>query len=350
MKVLQLKRLEANDALYLMENSDASMLGALADLLRKAKCGDKVFFNRNFHIEPSNICAFHCRFCRFRRDANDGYELSIDEIVSKVKEQAKANFTEVHIVGATHPERNLEFYSHLLKEIKTAVPHIHIKAFSAAELDFMFNLSNVNIREGLIVLKEAGLGSIPGGGAEIFDEELRKEICPDKVTSDRWLLIHQTAHELGIFSNATMLYGQLETYKQRIDHLERLRNLQDITGGFRAFIPLKFLNQNNELAYREQVSVEEDMKNYAISRIFLDNFPHIKAYWPAIGRKNAQLSLLYGVTDLDGTIGDTTKIFSEVGSVEQNPDMSLEEMVALIKDAQRIPVERDSEYNEIKTY
>jgi aminodeoxyfutalosine synthase len=244
-----------------------------------------------------------------------------------------------------HPQYDLHYWGKLLSKIKAHRPSIHIKAFSAIELDYMITKGGYSIEEGLKLLKNYGLDSIPGGGAEIFDEELRKMICDEKASSDLWLTIHETAHRLGIPSNATMLYGHIENYSHRIDHLERLRRLQDKTGGFNAFIPLKYKKTNNSMSYLGEVNLIEDLRNYAVSRIYLDNFAHIKAYWPMIGKESAQLSLSFGADDMDGTIDDTTKIYSMAGSKEDKPAMSTEEICQLIRQAGYTPVERDSLYH-----
>ncbi len=224
---------------------------------------------------------------------------------------------------------------------------MHLKAFSAIELDYMISIAGLSITEGLKLLRDYGVDSIPGGGAEIFDEKLREEICPGKTSSQLWLSIHETAHNLGIRSNATMLYGHIEEYSHRADHMERLRDLQDRTGGFNAFIPLKFRKANNSMEQSGEVSFMEDMRNYAVARIFLDNIPHLKAYWPMIGKEAAQMSLLFGTDDLDGTIEDTTRIFSMAGAGDKNPAMTAEEIKKLITEAGYQPVERDSLYNAI---
>jgi len=237
-----------------------------------------------------------------------------------------------------------------MQKIKAHRPELHVKAFTAVELDYMFRKAKLTVEEGMKQLHEAGLDSLPGGGAEIFAPEIREQICADKVDADGWLAIHVAAHKLGMHSNATMLYGHIEKYEHRIDHMRRLRELQDKTHGFNTFIPLKFRNQDNEMSYVTESVTTEDMRLYAIARIYLDNFPHLKAYWPMIGRQNAQLSLSFGVNDIDGTIDDTTKIYSMAGSEEQSPAMSTEELVALIKQANRKPVERDTLYNIVKDY
>jgi aminodeoxyfutalosine synthase len=258
--------------------------------------------------------------------------------------------TEVHIVGGVHPKMDMAFFIELLKSIKAHRPDLHIKAFTPVELDYMFRKAKLSTEEGMKLAHEAGLDSLPGGGAEIFHPEIRTQICEDKVDADGWLAIHEAAHRLGMHSNATLLYGHIEKYWHRIDHMERLRQLQDKTGGFNTFIPLKFRNKDNDMSYVHESSVIEDMKMYAVSRLYLDNFPHIKSYWPMLGRQNAQLSLSFGVNDIDGTIDDTTKIYSMAGSEEQSPAMNTAQLVALIKQVNRQPVERGTLYNEIRDY
>lgn len=245
---------------------------------------------------------------------------------------------------------DLEFFTKLLSSIKSIRPDLHIKGFTAVELDYMIRKAGVDYKTGLSMLHQAGLDSLPGGGAEIFDPEIRNQICADKCTAYEWLEIHQTAHEIGMASNATMLYGHIENYRHRALHMLRLRNLQDQTKGFNTFIPLKFRNKDNDMSNIPETTMVEDLKNYAVSRIFMDNFPHIKAYWPMIGRETAAMSLSFGVDDLDGTIDDSTKIYSMAGSEEQNPALSTEELVKLIRDAGKTPVERDTLYNIVRTF
>jgi aminodeoxyfutalosine synthase len=355
-------RISDEDCLYLFEHASLGFVGSLANAIKERLHGDKVFFNRNFHIEPTNVCVFSCNFCSYSRlyaKREDGWELSIDQMLHMVKQYDGKPITEVHIVGGVHPKMDLQFFADLLKAIKAHRPDLHIKAFTAVEYDYMFRKAKVSVEEGLKFLIEAGLDSIPGGGAEIFHPEIREKICADKVDADGWLLIHETAHKLGLHSNATMLYGHIEKFEHRIDHMRRLRELQDRTKarpddpfgrGFNTFIPLKFRNKDNDMSNVPESSVVEDMKMYAIARIYLDNFPHLKAYWPMLGRQNAQLSLSYGVDDIDGTIDDSTKIYSMAGSEEQNPAMSTADLVNLIKQVRRVPVERDTLYNEIKNY
>jgi aminodeoxyfutalosine synthase len=352
-KIYAGERLSKQDALLLFEKADLPFVGALANYVREKLHGDKVYFNRNFHIEPTNVCVFSCNFCSYSRlyaNREEGWELSMDDMLNIVKKYDGQPVTEVHIVGGVHPKMNLYFFVDLLKAIKAHRPDLHIKGFTAVELDYMFRKAKLTNEEGVKVLKEAGLDSIPGGGAEIFDEEIREKICADKVDAQGWLAIHEAIHNAGMHSNATMLYGHIEKYEHRIDHMDRLRQLQDKTGGFNTFIPLKFRNGDNDMSNVPEVSLVEDLKVYAIARLYMDNFPHLKAYWPMLGRQNAQLTLSFGVDDIDGTIDDTTKIYSMAGAEEQKPEMTTDEIVTLIKQVKRKPVERDTLYNVITEY
>ncbi len=351
-KVLSGERISVEEGIALYEKGDMPYLSLLADAVCRQHNGKRVYFNRNFHIEPTNICVNHCAFCSYRRKKGEtGYwEYSIDDIKKIAESYLDKGVTEVHIVGGVHPDRNVYFYVEMLEEVKKILPSVQIKAFTAIEIDAMCRFAGVAVVQGLNLLKDAGLVSMPGGGAEIFDEQIRKRICPDKTGSAEWLHIHQTAHQLGIPTNATMLYGLIEKYEHRIDHMNRLRELQDKTNGFNTFIPLKFRHENNSYSYIKETTTVGDLKNYAVSRIFLDNIPHLKAYWPMIGKHVAQMSLAFGVDDLDGTIDDTTKIYSMAGSAEQNPSASTSELIAMIKGADRIPVERDTLYNTVRIY
>jgi aminodeoxyfutalosine synthase len=352
-KVRNNERITDEDGLQLFEKGSLSFVGSLANYIREKLHGDKTYFNRNFHIEPTNVCVFSCNFCSYSRlyaHRDEGWELSMEQMLDMVKKHDSDPITEVHIVGGVHPKMNLEFFAELLKKIKAHRPALHIKGFTAVELDYMFRKAKLSNEEGVKYLHEAGLDSIPGGGAEIFDAEIRKQICADKVDSQGWLDIHEAVHRSGMHSNATILYGHIENYRHRIDHMKRLRELQDRTHGFNTFIPLKFRNKDNDMSNVPESSIVEDMKMYAVARIYLDNFPHLKAYWPMLGRQNAQLSLSFGVDDIDGTIQDTTKIYSMAGAEEQNPSMTTAEIVTLIKQAKRKPVERDTLYNEIRDY
>ena len=352
-KVIHNERLSFEDGVYLFEHSSLPYVGALANWKRESLHGDKTYFNKNFHIEPTNVCVFSCKFCSYSKlyaHKEEGWELTVDQMLDIVKSYDGKPVTEVHIVGGVHPKLTLEFFLELMRAIKAHRPDLHIKAFTPVELEYMFRKAKVSVEEGMRLAKEAGLDSLPGGGAEIFHPEIREQICADKATADQWLHIHKTAHELGMHSNATLLYGHIESFSHRIDHMERLRQLQDQTKGFNTFIPLKFRNSNNEMSNVPESILLDDLKMYAISRLYLDNFPHVKAYWPMLGRDAAQLTLSYGVNDIDGTIDDTTKIYSMAGSEEQNPAMTTAQLVALIKQAKRAPIERGTLYNVIKDY
>lgn len=354
-KVLNKERITPEEGTYLFYNAELSHLGTLANYIREKRHGNKTYFNKNFHIEPTNICVFDCKFCSYSRflrekDEYDAWELSEEDIYDAIRNYDGKDITEVHIVGGVHPKMGLAYFKNLIENIKLIRPDIHVKAFTAVELDYMCKKAKVSYEEGLKILKDAGQGSLPGGGAEIFDEDIRAQICKDKCTSEQWLQMHEAAHKVGMPSNATMLYGHLEKYEHLIDHMNRLRNLQDKTGGFNAFIPLKFRNKNNQMSDIEEVSVIEDLKVYAMGRIFLDNFNHLKAYWPMIGRKTTQLLLSFGVNDIDGTVDDSTKIYTMAGAEEQKPTMTSEQMIHLIKEVGRKPIERDSVYNELNDY
>ncbi len=351
-KVVSGKRITPDEGILLFKEAPLSYLAVLADHVRHRINRKQVFFNRNIHLEPTNICVNHCAFCSYRRKKGEEgcWEMGIGDLVQMAQNHALSGITEIHIVGGVHPDRDVHFYADLIREIRKILPEVQIKAFTAVEIDAMCRFASMDIREGLSLLKDAGLVSLPGGGAEIFDEELRAKICPDKTDTEGWLKIHRTAHQLGIPTNSTMLYGLIEDYSHRIDHLSRLRNLQDETGGFNAFIPLKFKHYNNRFSHIEEQTTVEDLRNYAVSRIFLDNIPHLKAYWPMIGRQVAQLSLAFGVDDLDGTIDDTTKIYSMAGSEEQSPVATTDQLIGMIRGAGFTPVERDTLYNVIKVF
>lgn len=352
-KVQRKERITDEDALLLFEKGSLAFLGSLANTVRERLHGDTTYFNRNFHIEPTNVCVFSCHFCSYSRvyaHRDEGWELSLQQMMDIVKSYDGKPVTEVHIVGGVHPKMNLEFFAELMRTVKAHRPELHIKGFTAVELDYMFRKAKKTVEEGMRYLHEAGLDSLPGGGAEIFHPEIREQICADKIDGTGWLEIHETAHKLGMHSNATMLYGHIENYHHRIDHMSRLRQLQDKTGGFNTFIPLKFRNKENDMSHVPESSVVEDMKMYAVARIYLDNFPHLKAYWPMLGRQNAQLTLSFGVNDIDGTIDDTTKIYSMAGAEEQTPSMNTAQLVTLIKQARRKPVERGTLYNVIRDY
>lgn len=345
-KILSDQRISEEEALLLFNDFDLPQLALLATHRKRFASQDKVFYNRNIHIEPTNICVYNCRFCSYRAKSDaDSYTFTTEKIIENISAVAD-NITEVHITGGVHPEWGIYFFATLLKSLKTQFPHIHIKAFTAVEIAYMCNIDKLDIADGLRILKDAGLSSLPGGGAEIFDDSVREKISPEKPTGQLWLAVHRMAHKTGLPSNATMLFGHVESRTQRISHMAALRDLQDETHGFNCFIPLKFRNRDNRMSDIEETPVIEDLKTYAIARIFLDNIPHLKAYWPAVGRDFAQISLQFGVDDLDGTINDSTSIYTRAGSGE-SPDMSLSELQRLITEAGFQPVERDSVYNEL---
>ena len=352
-KIINEKRISNEEGLLLYTNASVPLLGSLANTIREKKNGDITYFNKNIHIEPTNICVFDCKFCSYSRKLSkriEAWEFTIEQMVEKLKAYQKREITEVHLVGGVHPKMGLHYFIKLIKEIKEIRPKIHIKAFTAVELEYMCRKAKVSYKEGLQMLKDAGQDSLPGGGAEIFDEDVRNKICADKCNSKTWLEIHEAAHKLQMPSNATILYGHIEKPIHIVDHLSRLRQLQDKTNGFNTFIPLKYRNGNNQMSHIEEKSIVDDIRLYSFSRIFLDNFNHLKAYWPMIGKKTTQNLLAFGVDDIDGTIDDTTKIYSMAGVEDQNPTMSTEEIIKLIKDVGRKPIQRDTLYNTIKEY
>jgi aminodeoxyfutalosine synthase len=352
-KVQQAERISPEEGILLYEKADLSYLGVLANFIREQKHGHKTYFNRNFHIEPTNLCVYDCKFCSYSRllkQKEEGWQFTKEDMLNIVKSYDGKPVTEVHIVGGVLPQYDVDFYVDLFQSIRSHRADLHIKALTPVEFHYIFKKAKIDYATGMKLMKEAGLNSIPGGGAEIFAPEIREQIAKDKCTGDQWLEIHEIWHNLGMRSNATMLYGHIESYAHRIDHMEQLRQLQDRTGGFQTFIPLKFRNQDNQLSHLPEVSVLEDLRNYAIARIYLDNFDHIKAYWAMISRQTAQLSLSFGVDDIDGTLDDTTKIYTMAGAEEQNPAMSTQELVNLIKQVGRHPLERDTHYHVIQDF
>lgn len=351
-KVYQGDRITEAEGLLLYEEAPLGYLGSLANHIREQRHGDKTYFNRNFHVEPTNVCLYTCTFCSYSRrikKREDGWEYSLDDIMDIVKKYDDQPVTEVHIVGGVLPQYDVPFYTELFRQIRAHRPDLHVKALTPVEYHYIFKKAKISYEEGMALMKEAGLQSMPGGGAEIFHPEIRDQIAGGKCSGEEWLRIHEIWHELGMRSNATMLYGHIEEYRHRIDHLEKLRALQDKTGGFQTYIPLKFRNQNNEMSHLDESTVVEDLRNYAIGRIYLDNFDHVKAYWPMIGRDTAQLSLAFGVDDIDGTIDDTTRIYSMAGA-EQNPALSTEQLVKMIRSVGRHPIERGTLYDVVKDY
>ena len=353
-KVKNGERITYTEGVLLFEKADLPFLGALANLVRERKNGDKTYFNRNFHIEPTNLCIYTCKFCSYSRLIKqrgvDSWEYTMEDMMNIVRKYDGEPVTEVHIVGGVLPQYDLKFYLEFFKQIKAHRPELHVKALTPVEYHYIFKKAKVDYTEGMRLVKESGVDSLPGGGAEIFHPDIRQQIAHDKCTGEQWLDMHEIWHNLGMRSNATMLYGHIEKYEHRIDHLEKLRALQDKTGGFQTFIPLKFRNKDNEMSHIVESTTVEDLKVYAISRIYLDNFDHIKAYWPMIGQTTAQIALSFGVDDIDGTIDDTTKIYSMAGSEEQHPALSTRDLVTMIRRVGREPIERDTLYNVVTDF
>ncbi len=352
-KVQQGERISEAEGLLLFEKGELAYVGALANYIREQKHGNRTYFNRNFHLEPTNVCLYTCTFCSYSRlikKRGEGWEYTMEDMLDIIKKYDDEPVTEVHIVGGVLPQYDLKFYTELFQNIRAHRPDLHIKALTPVEYHYIFKKGKVSYEEGMRLMKEAGLNSMPGGGAEIFHPEIRDQIAGGKCSGEEWLRIHEIWHELGMRSNATMLYGHIEEFKHRIHHMEELRKLQDKTGGFQTFIPLKFRNKHNQMSHVPESTTVEDLRNYAISRIYLDNFEHIKAYWPMIGRTTAQLSLTFGVDDIDGTIDDTTKIYTMAGSEEQTPALSTEQLVKLIRSVGRQAIERDTLYNVVTDF
>ena len=348
-KVRSGRRIAAAEAFALWRGAPLWLLGELADGRKRAVSGDKVYYNRNFHIEPTNRCVFNCRFCSYRRPKGDpeAWDYSMEEIEAIARAHAGQGMTEVHIVGGVHPDHDLDYYVEMIRRVKAILPEATVKAFTAIELSYMIRRAGLSLEEGLRRLREAGMEAIPGGGAEIFDEDIRARICPDKGSTAEWLAVHAAAPRLGIKTNATILYGHIEGVEHRIDHLDRLRALQDRTGGFNAFIPLKYRNYGNAMSEVGEVSVIEDLRMLAMSRIYLDNIPHVKAYWVMYGKATTELALAFGADDIDGTIDDTTKIYSMAGADDRRPRMTADEMRTIVRHAGLRAVERDTLYNEL---
>ncbi len=353
-KVKKNKRITVEEGVKLFKTDDLVGLGQIADYVNKQKNGLKVFFNINRHINPTNLCINKCQFCAYYRNSieEDGaYELSIENILNQLEQDVKNGCKEVHIVGGLHPSWQFEDYLNIIKSIKNKFPAIHIKAFTAVEYHHFAKISKKSIEEVIKLMKEAGVGSVPGGGAEIFAARVRKKLCVNKISGDKWLEIAQKIHEAGLKSNATMLYGHIETVEERIDHLNKLRELQDKTGGFQAFIPLSYHAENTELENKLKIKGAngiDDLKTIAISRIYLDNFKHIKAYWVMLGKKLAQTALSFGANDFDGTVVNETITYMAGNKTDRFA--TIDEIINLIKTAGKTPVERDTLYNELKVY
>ena len=353
-KIEARKRITEADALLLFEQANLDYLCTTADAIRREKHGDKAFFNRNIHFEPTNKCVYACKFCSFARkpkatEEEGAWDYGFDDLQEKLDVYDSGAISEVHITGGVHPDRGVDFGEKLVSFIKEQRPEIHVKAFTAVEITWFARVSKLSVEETLIRLRDAGLNSLPGGGAEIFNPQIRRKIAGGKAPADRWLEVHGTAHKIGLSSNATMLYGHIESYADRVDHMAQLRRLQDETGGFNSFIPLRYRNENNSMSNLAEVSMDEDMRNFAVARIFLDNIPHLKAYWVMLGVKEAFHALDCGVDDLDGTVDDSTKIYSMAGSIE-NPTLSSDFLIDQIRERGFTPVERDSIYQEVQVY
>ncbi len=343
------ERISEAEALVLYREAPLWLLSKLATERKREASGDVVYYNRNFHIEPTNICRFKCRFCSYRREAHspEAWDYTIEEMEQMAREYIGRGATEVHIVGGVHPRHDLAFFVELISRIKRILPEVTVKAFTAVEILDMIRKAGLSLEEGLERLKQAGMGAIPGGGAEIFDAKIRGEICPEKGSAEEWLRVHEVAHGLGINTNATILYGHVESLEARFDHLGRLRAQQDVSGGFDAFIPLKYRSSHNEMSALGEVSVVEDMRMMALCRLFLDNVPHIKAYWVMYGKATSEMALAFGADDVDGTIDDSTKIYSMAGAEDQRPRMTSEEIEMMARRAGFRAVERDTHYNMI---
>ena len=351
-KVAGRERLTEDDALFLFEYPDLIAIGELAALANQRKNGKRVFFNVNRHINHTNICVNRCKFCAFSKTADEpgAYCYDMDEIRNRAIEAAAQGATEIHIVGGLHPDLPFGFYLEMLATVREVSPRLHVKAFTAVEIEYLSRLAGLSIAATLDKLKTAGLGSLPGGGAEILGKTVRDKLCSEKISGEKWLDVMREVHHAGLKSNATMLYGHVETYADRVDHLQRLRELQDQTGGFQVFIPLSFQKENNPLGHLKNPlsSGVDDLKTLAIARLYLDNFANIKAYWVMLGEKIAQTSLCFGVNDLDGTVVEE-KIGHDAGASSPQT-MTKEAIITMIRKAGRTPVERDTLYNELRVY
>lgn len=339
------ERLTYEDGLRLYNCNDILAVGYLANIVRNRLNGDSTFFIYNQHINYSNICTNLCKFCAFgkEKDADKAYEMSVDEVKEKVRERLDEPITEIHMVGGIHPDLPFEYYTEVLRGIKEVKPSVHIQAFTCVEIAHLATLAGKPVQDTLEILKEAGLGSIPGGGAEVFSPRIRELTCKDKLPGRDWLEIAKIAHRQGLNTNATMLYGHIETMEERLEHLQALREAQDETKGFLAFIPLAFHPQNTEMSSLARTTGLDDLKNIAVARLFLDNFPHIKAYWVMIGPKLAQIALSFGADDMDGTVKE--EIITHMAGAETEQAIGSGTLVKLIKEAGRTPIERDTLYN-----
>lgn len=343
-KVIANQRLSFEDGITLFRSNDLLSIGHLANIVRERKNGDKAYFINNRHINHTNICVNRCRFCAFSKDKDEdgAYAMSVENVLSAAREH-EGKVSEFHIVGGLHPDLPFQYYIDIMSAIHKEYPKVHIQGLTAVEIEYLSRIAGLSIKDTLIKLRDAGLGSLPGGGAEVFAEKVRQKICPTKISGEDWLNIHRTAHNIGMRSNATMLYGHIETVEERVEHLLKLRELQDETGGFMAFIPLAFHPKNTELDSVSRTTGSMDLKILAISRLMLDNFPHIKAFWIMVGPKLAQISLSFGVDDIDGTVVEE-RITHSAGA-ETDRSLTKDELRGMIREAGRVPVERDTLYN-----
>jgi len=346
-KVLAGERLSFEDGVALYRSPDLLALGWLANYVREKRHGNVCYFNVNRHINPTNVCVAHCKLCAFGRspEAPGAYTFALEEIWQRAEQGLREGATEFHLVGGLHPDLPFNYFLDLIRGLKARCPGVHLKAFTMVEVGYFARISKLSIRDTLLALKDAGVDSLPGGGAEIFNPRVRKVICDHKVSGQQWLNIARTAHQIGLHSNATMLYGHIETDEERVEHLLALRALQDETGGFVAFIPLAFHPENTGLAHLPKPTGFTDLKTIAISRLLLDNFDHIKAYWIMLTPRVAQIALRFGADDMDGTVVEE-KIYHDAGATTDQftPRAQLER---LIREAGRVPVERDTLYRQI---
>jgi aminodeoxyfutalosine synthase len=349
-KAVSGKRITRDEGLALLKSTDLLSLGKAAHAVKLQKTGQHVFFNVNCHINHTNICVSRCTFCAFScgRDDARAYAMTIDDVMERARSALPTGITEFHIVSGMHPDLPFSYYANVIKTLKSAYPAIHIQAFTAVEIKYFSDISGLTVEEVLRQLKSAGLGSLPGGGAEVLSARVRQELCPKKATAREWLQVMQCAHRIGLKSNATLLYGHIETDDEIIDHLLQLRDLQDETGGFQSFIPLPFHPGNTGLSHMQKPRAYEELKLYAVARLMLDNFTHIKAFWIMVGLPVAQLALKFGVDDLDGTVAEE-KITHAAGA-ETATAIARDDLITMIREAGCIPVERDTLYNVIKIY
>ena len=349
-KVRNGERLSLEDGRQLYQHPNILAPGALADIVRERKNGNQAFFIYNQHINYSNVCTNLCKFCAFGREKGHAlaYEMSVDEVKDKVRQRLDEPISEIHMVGGIHPDLPFSYYLDLLRGIKEVRPEVHIQAFTCVEIHHLAQLAGKSVEQTLRELMAAGLGSLPGGGAEVFSPRIRQLTCERKLSGEGWLEVAKIAHGLGLRTNATMLYGHIETVDERLEHLDALRRTQDATGGFLAFIPLAFHPKNTEMAEHSNTTGINDLKNIAVSRLMLDNFPHIKAYWVMIGPKLAQVALAFGADDMDGTVKE--EVITHMAGAETEQALGHKTLIRLIQEAGRQPVQRDTLYNVLATF